>query len=60
MGSTVSISGYMASCATPVIDVWCFRCITCVEIQVYYMCSRYTCNINVLNTCEGYIPVLHM
>ncbi len=31
---------YMPNCATPVVHVWHFRCITCVEIQVY-MCSRY-------------------
>ncbi len=30
---------YMASCATPVTHVWCFRWITFVEIQVYYMCT---------------------
>ncbi len=38
---------HMASCATPVIYVWCFRCITCIEIQVYYMCSRCICNTHV-------------
>ncbi len=32
----------MANCATPVIHVCClFKYITYVEIQVYYMCSRY-------------------
>ncbi len=45
---------YMANCATPVIQVYCFMCITCVEIQVYYMCSRYmlyTCNTCGIYTC---------
>ncbi len=31
----------MASCATHVKHVWCFRCNASVEIQVYYMCGRY-------------------
>ncbi len=43
----------IASCATPVIHVWYlgilyvqkYMCITCVEIQVYYMCR----NIGVLH-----------
>ncbi len=42
---------YMASGATPVIHVSCFRCITCVKIQVYYMCSRYMCN-NMFYKCK--------
>ncbi len=28
-------------CATPVIYMWGFRCITCVEKQVYYMCNTF-------------------
>ncbi len=41
-------TGYMARCATSVIHVWCCRSITCVKIQVYYMCSRHMCNTHVL------------
>ncbi len=40
---------YMAKCVTPVPHVWFFKCITHVEIQVYYMCSRYMCNTHVLH-----------
>ncbi len=39
---------YMSSCATPVIHVWCFRCIPHVQIQVYYMCRRYMSNTHIL------------
>ncbi len=42
-------ASYMASCTTPVIHVWCFRCTICIEIQVYYMCSRYMNNTYVLH-----------
>ncbi len=34
---------YMGNCAIPVIHVWCFMCITCVE-HVYFICIGYTCN----------------
>ncbi len=37
------IKSEMASCATPVMHVWCFMCITCVE-KLYYTCICYTCN----------------
>ncbi len=47
----------MASCATPVIYVWCFRCITCVEIQVYYIVAD-ICIIYMFYTWITY--VLHM
>ncbi len=41
---------YMTSCTTPVIHLSVvFRCMTCVQIQVYYMCGRYMCNIHVLH-----------
>ncbi len=36
LGSIMQLPIYMASYATPVIHVWYFRCITCVEMQVYY------------------------
>ncbi len=51
----------MASCATPVIHVLCFRCITCVEMHMYHMCSRYTCNTNmyIIYTYITHV-VLHM
>ncbi len=39
----------MASCASPVIDCGVFRCITCVEIQLYYMFSRYMYNTHFLH-----------
>ncbi len=39
----------MTNCATPVIHMWRFRCILCVEIQMYYICSRYMCNTHVLH-----------
>ncbi len=41
-----------------------FRCITRVEIQVYYNAGRYKCifpySTHVSNTCVGYTLVLHM
>ncbi len=49
------------------IDVWCFRCITCVEIQVYHICSKHMYITYVLHmlymcriyTCIRYV-VLHL
>ncbi len=37
---TLCVPADMASGATPVIHVCVFRCITCIEIQVYYMCRN--------------------
>ncbi len=37
------------------IHVWCFMCITCVEIQMYYMYGIYMCI-----TCVGDTCVIHL
>ncbi len=54
---------YMASCAIPVIHVWCFMCITCV-LHIYWLHMCYTCilhtSIKYMCTCRLYIPVLHV
>ncbi len=46
---------YMASCATPVIHVWSFRRIKCLDIHMYYMCSRYIWNIHALHVQNTHI-----
>ncbi len=43
---TAQWPAYMASYATPAIYV-SFRCITYVEVHVYYMCNRYLYNTHV-------------
>ncbi len=53
---------YMASCATPVIHVCCFRCITCVEIRSITSVAD-TCLIHmfcICNECVRYTSVLYM
>ncbi len=40
----------------------CFRCITYIEIHVYYMCNRYLCNTHVLHMyymCMLYTCIQH-
>ncbi len=49
----------MAGCATPVIHVLFYRCITCVEIRCI-TCVADLCIIHMFYTCVGYTHVLLM
>ncbi len=55
----------MATCATPVMHVWCFN--GYFMLIGYYMCLRYVSATHVLhlyfykcNTCVGYAHALHV